>query len=421
MKIYKVDVTTLSPLVITEKVGWKGFVYKLQRYKIPASQFRGALLTKLLIEGLLSEEQIYKLNIDPDFALTPMYITDGDRLLYKDLLIAHALCFKPKWKFPGELFDIDGRISPIISLGIEEVINRLKSGVELKCVLYELLSMVNLNKYREWSHGKYYFAPGEDKPCGGALALKIGRNLWTNVSLEGKTGTYIEVGIDHIKKTAFPGLIYAYEFIKPGCKFTGLLTCSDSSPLVKIIREFDYELELSVGRGISRGFGRIHAKFNEISLSDIVLSQGVSLNNHDLIAFECIDIAFRSDYTKDYPLFRPYKTGDEIIINSNWIKKFTQIEANLRFKVVGVLGGSSKYYGWSLKTCKPKLPLLGNSPGSLLICRAEGVEGSSTRILSLLPLVGINRWSSYGYNILLPLVSDPFLIFSQLLRGGEIV
>ncbi|RLE81028.1 MAG: hypothetical protein DRJ52_05050 [Thermoprotei archaeon] len=389
VRLYKVSFKVISPLIVSKRVGFRGFSYEVEKYIIHGSLVRGALLTKMLEKGE-DPSVVNRLALSPDYAITPFIATDKKGTLYLNTLLAHSLCFSTKKKIGG--------LKPVFSHSIENLLTKLYVGRELEEVL---ASIFKENLAKQINTSKTWLMPGEVKPCLGSPIVKK-NDIWYIPSVE--TDVSIEVALDHSRGSSVPAMLYAYEHVSEGTVYTGFIAVNDNSRLNTLLSE--KEFTLSIGRGTSRGFGKVLAVAEEVRIEEFahslseLLSQQISEN--DYVVLEIISPLFTVD-----PLPLPLKLGQKIPVPSLWLKKLGfSLNCKAELEVVSILGGYTRYQGWSMRNKAPKLPIRGIAPGSLIITRVSSVTGNLTEALPLLAFTGLDQYASQGFNIVLPLQKD---------------
>ena len=301
------------------------------------------------------------------------------------------MCQKSKW--PGK--DV------VLSPGIENVISAIKRGrVDLEAAISDATLNFTL---KLTSRGEVWFQPGELKSCGGKV-VSLEHLGWRISRVD--VSSYIQVSLDHVRGAVSPGLIYAYEQVKPGTTYTGFITALDTSPIMSLIRKVaSSSVYLRIGRGISRGYGLVELRARPIDprkLIEKVISEPIKLG--DIVALEVLTPTFTLE-----PLPKPFIKGSVIEVDEAWFSKMTGQLVELKLKILDhPVGSLRKYVGWSLRTNTPKLPVKGLSPGSLLICKIESCSVDVNEALPLLPFIGVNDFSAQGFNQLIPMNVDPF-------------
>ena len=394
LKLFELKLEILTPTAIASRVGYAGFVHMTLVDHIPGPVLRGALLSEALRSGSLSREDVNKLSVSPDFALTPLLAIGrrGENLNsikpLKSSLVAHALCYMSKW--PDE--------RTIRSPGAVKLVN--KRAWEL---IKELVKAGLRSRKPGWGLGEVRSVEG--KPT-----RKVG-NLWEAVKTGGWTTAYIEVGLDRSRGSSAPGVLYAYEFLKPGCTYAGLMAVREESFLMKFLDEMGPDLRLYIGRGVSRGFGKARLVLKDIDLKEIQVEWIKSdLGDEKDTVLMALSPVFVED--GEFPLPTPPREGSTLALDPGWYATMLGKPVNVKFKVKSIYGrrrASHAYRGWSLRTGMPKAPIRALGMGSLLVCKVKGTMPAHTAFL--LPILGLGPSSSMGFNQLAPLKQDPF--------GGE--
>ncbi|RLI11228.1 hypothetical protein DRO33_04410, partial [Candidatus Bathyarchaeota archaeon] len=221
----------------------------------------------------------------------------------------------------------------------------------------------------------------------------------------------VQVGIDRPRGSSAPGVLYAYELIRPGCVYAGLMAVVENSYLMAFLNERlaggRASFTAHVGRGVSRGFGKVRLTLRELRLDELRPGWLKS----ELRAGEQVVLEATSPVFVENGGFMPVPPwpGCELTLDGRWYESIVGQRASLRLKVSGVYSrrGSVVYRGWSVRTRKPKMPIRALPAGSLLVC--EVVEGELREpLISLLPILGLNSASSMGFNQLAPIEEDPF-------------
>ena len=380
LDVYWLKLETLSPMIIASEIGKAGYVHLTLTDFIPGSMLKGAILSSAILCGSISIDEADKLAVSPDMAVGSALRTyDPDAPPLSRLLLTHTLCFRSKWG--GE----------VLSLGADE----LAKEPDYEKTLANLIERLTITRMKR---DGWKVAPGEVKPIAGRPAVKEGAR-WRLVGFKEpvKKSYYVQVALDHVRGGSSPGALYAYEHVPPGATYSSLIAVLDISPLKEF---FDKgEAELRIGRGISRGFGLVKAVFSAIGLP-----KGKRLEEGERIALEALSPIFVED-----PLPRPPRPRDLLTPDLDWYQKMLNLKPEGALRVRGVLGSTTTYRGWSVRTNLPKLPIKALKPGSILICEVEGEIGEE--VSAALPILGINHHSSAGFNQLIPLKPDPF-------RGG---
>jgi len=383
VRVFDVSIKFLTPAIISTKRGYRGMLYLGSSNKIPGSTIRGALMTWALREELVSKNELDDEVLDPKYGITPFIATNEKLRMYHDLQIAHALAFKFK----------DGLGEPrVYSIGIKELLEevRQRQGAGIVDALSELIARVStaidLRGNELLSSSNIEDVTGQPVRLEGS-AWKICDNV--------SQGLYIGTGIDRSRRSVVPGVLFGYEYVRPGSTYAGIIACEENSIMFEIIKELmrlSGKAKVSIGKGVGRGYGvaSIHVREAEA----IQVSSKVRGSNY--IALEVIGpTAMQPPLdSNQLPIPRPIFPSDSLNICRDG--------KCLKLSIKAVYGGETTVGGWSLRTSSPKLSFSALSHGSIVIAEVDGDLG----VLDLIPYLGINNLASQGYNILLPLIED---------------
>ncbi|RLE85342.1 MAG: hypothetical protein DRJ41_01410 [Thermoprotei archaeon] len=373
MKVYVLSLRTESPMIITLRSGYGGFIHRSLTDEIPGLMLRGALFTRAIEEGVLTKDNADNLAIKPSHSIIPaLFSSRGEAFPLDNLLPSHALCSKSKWS------------NIVMSPGAHKLAQKDYETILRGLLRDELKIYSKKGKEGIWK-------PGEVKRVQGRPALKE-NGRWV---LCGKPRTfhYIETALDPTRGAGLPEMLFSYELVDVGSTYCSLIALEDTNPLNSLLERG--RVEISVGRGISRGFGKLSVKVVKGDIPKLP-----KLGKYAV--FEAISPLFIMD-----PLPRPPEPGDVLKIDPNWYLRMTGYKISAELKVREVLGSETLYRGWSLRRNSPRVPVRALSKGSILICETvSGEEGDE--VTSYLPVVGLNEYSSLGFNHLLPLDPDPF-------------
>lgn len=399
--LHEFKIKVLSPLTISVKEGFKGFIYKTLREYIPGSVIKGGLLSKIVREYGTSEaiKVVNEEGSDPQISITQaLACPNMNYTLFKNVLPTHPLCYR--WKSEKQ----------IKTFNIRDFIEGFKKGKDLRNAYSKIMSKIMEFHYKYFETRNILRSSSEitSKP---AIAIKKNGG-WEEVSV--KTSMYLQVGIDKVSKKASPGLIYGYEYVEPGQYYTGFIAGRRIKEIISALG--DATLELRIGRGISRGFGTIIFKLCEMNVKDFfkeVLSRVVEVE--DLKPGEPLILYSLTPLVTE-PLGSALKAEikNYLELPTYWISKNVgKLNAKLKLKIYGALSfGSEIYRGFSLRTATPKIAIKGLTKGTLLLCEITEVSGSLDELEKLLVYTvfyGLDHLTTQGFNHVVPITKDPFL------------
>jgi hypothetical protein len=386
VEVFKADLTLESPAIISAKGAERGMIYTSPKPLIYGSTLHGAL----------SRAVLGRRNVDVERALNT-YVTTlcpfsaGQRLLYLDVTVAHAMSFRGKGDFKRYVF----------STGLLNLLRRVEQGSkDLGEALVECTGAFMEELERKIAERGLYHAinPADIKPARGQPVESEG-GLWRAVSV--RRGVYLENAVDRARGSVWLGALYGYEYIEPGTAFTGLVGCPENRGLCGELAGFR-ELVVYVGRGQGRGFGK--AKLSLRGLEPRELERLCPLGEELFIAS-----AVAPTYIYEAPP-RPLLPGDVL-----------ETLSGLKLKVLAVIGGEVETYtGWSRLRHSPKLVFECNAPGSLLVLKTLEGKVDSTSCLEI--MLGMFKGSIPGFNAMHPLAwrgrEDPLRVDLDRLLGA---
>ena len=385
MRVFNVMIKFLTPALLLVKEGYRGMMYSGVADKVPGSTVRGSLLTWGIREGIISRDEAVKESLSPKHSVTTFLLTRETSRMYEDVTLAHALSLT----FKKGLGD-----GAIYSLGIDRLISKYVSkgaSITPKDVLAELINEVM----------KEIDARGDELRCSantervmGSSLTRVGDSWRLSKGLVGDvSGSYVGVAIDRIRRTSAPGALFGYEYVESGTVYSGIVSCSEGSVMCRVVEALRKgNAVIGVGKGTGRGYGLAKVLSVE-ELSPKVVS---SVKEGDYVALEVVGPTFtlKPHTSTSAPIPRPVTPGDEVVVRNEG--------GSLKLEVVGVYGGINVFRGWSLRTNTPKLAIKALDYGSLIIAKVRG----NVELLNTLPYIGLNEFSSQGFNIVLPLVTD---------------
>jgi len=398
LKTFKIELESLSPILITVTEGYRGFLYRSLRYYIPGSVIQGSIMTTSISEGLLRVNEAYSIVNKELFNTTPALTTiDFNYKYIKDLGIAHALCLRPKVKSKKM------KRKYVISIDVGKIIKELTlKQVNFSEMVKEVLDRSIIDIARELE-----VHPADLEDCSGFPIIKQ-EKTWILMEDEERIRilpkTHISIEVKDWGGTV-PGALYAYEYIERGLKFKSHISCPKESTIYKILKQLESigYVNARIGKATSRGLGMIRLKLIEYPIEDLIDQVGINeINVNDkIIALETLSITSVLD-----PLPRPLKTGDVVS---------DKLNLGLKMQVVGILEskhGAREYRGWSIATNTPKLTIKGLPQGSIIFTRITKTPPTTNQLhqalISLL-LLGLGPISQ-GFNIVYPFKKDPYIL-----------
>ncbi len=387
MRVFNVVIKFLTPALISVKEGYRGMMYSGVTDKIPGSTMRGSLLTWGIREGIVSRDEVVAESLSPKYSVTTFLLTPSESsLMYDNVMVAHALSLM----FKEGLGD-----GSVFSLGIDELLRRFKefsSTLTPKDILANLI--MEVTKRMDIRGDELRSSVNTERVVGNSV-IKVG-NSWrlSKDLVSGLSGSYVGVGIDRLRRSSAPGILFGYEYVESGTTYCGLVSCIDGSVMCKVMDSLRRgNAVISIGKGVGRGYGLAKV----VNVKEVSIRSVNDVRKGDYLVLEVVGPTFTLEpLTKSsIPAPRPLVAGDEIILREG--------STSLRLKVLSTFGDVRVFRGWSLRTESPKLPIRALSYGSLAVVKV--IEGS-TELLNALSYVGLNEFSSQGFNILLPLVRD---------------
>ncbi len=386
VEVYRYELIIKTPTVITSMSGIRGLLYTTVANHIPGSIVRGGLFTSLILEGSIKSDVAHKEALSPIHSITPaVYISREGLRLYNEALFAHALNFRFKSEKEVHSIDLKKLVDNIKKGGTD--INAFREGL-LRTIIDSKRSLEeNAVKVNDPLKRSLEVKSVE----GEVINLKDGK--WYVVTAS--KGAYIETSVERARGSSVPGVLYAYEYVEPGNRFTGYVSCLKESTLCQVLDTYvNSEIVIRLGRAIGRGYGLalLHLKKVSINLKDIEIGRG------DLLVFEVIGPFF----TLNRYGAKPPKPGLRLRLKTPWTNS-----SYIDVLILGIISNREpiEYIGWSFRTSTPKLPIHALSHGAIVVCKVEDARNPK-EVLKLIPYIGIDRFSSQGYNILLPLNSN---------------
>jgi len=222
VKLYEVRLVLKSPAIITRRRTERGYIRPLEY--IPGSTLRGAIVTALFRAGLLGEEDLSREASQPSILASAAFpLAEGHRTL-------PATPFMARCKLCGHTQDLTESAAKALEGGH----NPEFPGFCPRCLSRGLVSPL------EPMHGEpVYLEGGEYK------------------TFRPRTFRATSVGISKTRGAAVREMLFEYEAIVEGAEFWARIAIADGI-------ELPGRLEVTLGRGSSRGFG-----WAELSLTPV--------------------------------------------------------------------------------------------------------------------------------------------------------
>lgn len=354
MIFLEVILEILSPTIITEGRSLRGFL-KVLSY-IPASTLRGAILSELYRRGVIKEDFLKNERERPSVIASYAYPVTGEG----------------EKSYPSHPFMWECKICKQRENYLGRIIGDLESCGKLRELTY--IACKNGHMVLENLYSKCY--PADDDKI---LASR-----------------FICTGVSKGRGSSEAGMLYEYEAITPGRRFWATLSIPDR------IMEYVNGLEIRIGRGVSRGFGRSKiVESKTINLRDVAMRIEEAIAHGRYIVFYAsspLISCYNSSYTP-YPL--------EIDLSSNIAIPTIDIEGKLMIKAV--YGRADfRIGGWDvyMNIEKPSVKFA-TRPGAIVTAEFTG----SSLALAALSLLGtverLNNTLITGVNMLSPVRSHP--------------
>ncbi len=381
MKFYEVKIKTLSPTIIPERKVERG--YKGQLKYIPSTTLRGAILTSLYMKGYLDLEEVKTIGKSCELLVSNAYLIDSGFKSYP----SHPFMYR--CKIPHETYEKSEMIFES-KVFVHEIADSLKSGIDPSFKF-------------ECSKGHAAIEYPHPK-----LVRQSHRNKEAFKEVDIKVQSMISVGINKKRATSQAGMLYEYDAIIEGQEFW----CYIGILRDEIYRHIKSGLEIRIGRGISRGFGRsVIEKIEEISLDKIIevlKSIDVAVKDRNIIFYSLSPLI----ETDGYENYKPYpdKLDLKSLMNICGINE----EAGI-LEIKKVYGKERNLHcGWDIYE-NTRRPIFYNiaSEGSIAIGSITN-DKNIPLSLALLSLVGypikiFNKYVITGLNMLTPIQMYSFL------------
>ncbi|MHA1766099.1 MAG: RAMP superfamily CRISPR-associated protein [Promethearchaeota archaeon] len=228
--------------------------------------------------------------------------------------------------------------------------------------------------------------------------------------------TLITPGINYYTKSSLEEYLFQYDIIEPESIFEAYLTIESNNDVLNLLNN----TTIRIGRGKSRGFGKINLKLEKLDLEKKIsenkkVIQNYLKDNQLIIAAKTRIFSLELNGTS--------KSGivSNILIDLN--KAISHVSQKLMgkkasinntFILEGTIGDFSLISGWSLKSDQPKPHVPAANPGTLfkfLIKSSDQITQDILDLLAYMEFIGLNNYSQLGYNLMYyPLKKEEIVI-----------
>jgi len=355
MRLFEFAFELLSPAIVTRRVTERGFHLPLNY--IPSATLRGAILTALFHEGLISYDSLLREAESPRTIVSQAYPYLNGEKSYP----CHPFAYKCKVPHENGI--------EILNY-VRKVILELEYGnepsFELKC-----------------SQGHSATESLHPKPVipSKRVLKEVASTLHEAMS----------VGINKHSASSERGMLFDYEAIAAGQEFWATLALADEK------LEIDEGFEFSIGRGISRGFGRARVfSIKELDLTEAIENVKNAVRNRVIVLYATSPLISASGVqSSTYPREIPLPSNRECSEKS-------------RGKLIleKVYGKTINFHcGWDMKENKERPTLKACSSGSIAVARI--FENTPPEAIAMLAFLGtIEQAAGFaisGVNMLIPL------------------
>lgn len=366
LELFEIVFEIKSPALVTKRLTRRGYHIPLDH--IPASMLRGALISSLYMKNLIGNEYLEREAHSPSIITSPAYPMDEEGKSYPAHLFIYE-CKIPHEK--GVQTYNDGR----------DVLKNVRNGLPLR--LRQLCDLGH--PALESLHPRLLI------PLKGSFK-----------KFELRIQQSVNVGISKHRATSYRGMLFEYEAIAEGTKFWSNI-CIPEELIDKVKPGFEF----SIGRGISRGFGRaVIVDVREIDIEDESEDYVGILKNGGRIVFYALSNLLSikgSNNSSKYP--------DEIKLKPIGERFNLNVDGEIILKEV--YGRVVTFHsGWDIKRNIERPIIPAASRGSIIIGNVSG-NGELSKTLVILGRIGTVEYgldfNITGVNILIPLEIHPMV------------
>jgi len=263
------------------------------------------------------------------------------------------------------------------------------------------------NKLKEWQRNRYTLS--DCTLCDRKTTMKpIEKNYCANCNRilgSPERGTTTSTSINHIKGSSLTEYLFHYNYLQPGSIFQGYLLFKKNLKILNFLKNLSY---LRVGRGKSRGFGKVKLKLEEIEMQEKI-ERSKQLIRSMMEENSIITVAKSHIFSLDIDLNQDLILISNPVIDLNLALQNINKQLNLNlsnindlFSINRTLGKIDLISGWSLKTQQPKPHIKAAVPGSIYLfaLNKKEIDESIIEGLAYLEFIGLNKYSRLGYNLI---------------------
>lgn len=367
MELIKIIFEVKSPTIITRRMTRRGFAAPLNY--VPPSMLRGALISSLHSKNIIDNAYLEKEATSPILVTSPAYPVDKEGESYP----AHPFIYE--CKIPH------GDVTEIYNDGKEVL---LRVGEALPPKLRTLCSLGH--PALENLHPR--------------LLIPLKNGSFKKVELY--TQQFTNVGISRHRATSFRGMLYEYEAIAEGVRFWANISTPED-----MVNVFKPGFEFSIGRGISRGFGRaVIREIFKIDLDSESKNFDKVLKEGKRVVFYALSnlVSIKVDNTSStYPRELELKPIGE---------RFN-LHVDGKISIDEVYGRTlTLHTGWDIRRNMEKPSVRSASHGSIAIGRITAT-GEVSKTLVILSRIGTVEhgldFNVTGVNVMIPLEMHPMV------------
>lgn len=389
MSIIKFKCKTIEPIIISGRVR-KNIIESANR--IPASTVRGALIKKIVVDTIGPINDINKIEAN-----------DATSKKLRDLVL------RPKIRVSPLTYIIDGKETHIAHIFFCDRKIKSEDSSKIFSTLREkndLVSFIKNERIEEYHRFIPDIKESYPKSIVGELLIKK-NGEYEKINL--KKWFYQNVAINHVHRISESGklkslrlgetreigagLLFSYEAFQPGIEFRFHIVDLENQ-LAPLLERYGGEIEILIGRGVSRGFGLTKCIFeiedleNELIEEDYLIVDNTVLGKAISPVFSIVSPETTRPFVSRVKIENNYVSGTIIL------KEIKDYEGDLIPAVFAKkIVVKSWAYGYG-----PRPSIKAAAPGSLFVYKVNATNVK--KFLRYLELVGLDDFSRLGYNYL---------------------